>query len=86
MGEGGVQRGTRAANMRAVVAACLVLSPRAVAADKPTLAAAKAAAHESATACEHHTADGLRHHIALTAAGLPVDEVSGWITSHICWS
>ena len=79
MGEGGVQRGTRAANMRAVVAACLVLSPRAVAADKPTLAAAKAAAHESATACEHHTADGLRHHIALTAAGLPVDEVSGWI-------
>lgn len=65
--------------MRAVVAACLVLWPRTAAADKPTLAAAKAAAHESATACEHHTADGLRHHIALTAAGLPVDEVSGWI-------
>ena len=65
-------------DMRARVAACLlVLSHTVAAADKPTLAAAKVAAHESATACEHRTADGLRHHIALTAAGVPVEEASG---------
>ena len=46
------------------------------AADKTTLAAAKAAARENAKVCEHRTADGLRHHIALTAAGMPVEKVS----------
>ena len=76
---GGVYRGysgPRSA-MRASVSACLlVLSHTVAAADKPTLAAAKAAAHETATACEHRTADGLRHHIALTAAGVPVEDAS----------
>ena len=64
--------------MRFAATACLLsLSHAVAAADKPTLAAAKAAAHETATACEHRTADGLRHHIALTAAGVPVEEASG---------
>ena len=63
--------------MRAAAACLLSLSHAVAAADKPTLAAAKAAAHETATACEHRTADGLRHHIALTAAGVPVEEASG---------
>ena len=63
--------------MRLAAATLLVLVRTVAAADKPTLAAAKAAAHESATACEHRTADGLRHHIALTAAAVPVEEASG---------